>query len=140
MLYLALHWHVRCYLAFGMKTLPKILLALTGVAALSLAYPASVQAVPTTYQYTGNPFTNVGGQYTTSMFVTAMVTLASPLGANHDLSTPVTVISFTISDGVQTLTSGFVENFSFGTGPTGMITLWDVAVVGSSGSIFTALD
>jgi Concanavalin A-like lectin/glucanases superfamily len=33
---------------FGMKALPKILLALTGVAALSLAYPASVQAVPTT--------------------------------------------------------------------------------------------
>jgi hypothetical protein len=33
---------------FGMKALPKILLALTGVAALSLAYPGSVQAVPTT--------------------------------------------------------------------------------------------
>src|SRR5215831_21130736 len=30
-----------------MKALPKILLALTGVAALSLAYPTSVQAVPT---------------------------------------------------------------------------------------------
>src|SRR5262245_27466589 len=122
-----------------MKALPKILFALTAVAALPIAYPASVQAAPTTYVYTGNPFTNVGGQYTTSMFVTAMVTLASPLGANHDLSTPVTVISFTISDGVQTLTSGLVEN-SFGTGPTGMITLWDVVVVGSSGSIFTALD
>ena len=46
---------------FGMKALPKILLALTAVAALSLAYPASVQAVPTTYQYTGNPFTFVIG-------------------------------------------------------------------------------
>jgi hypothetical protein len=33
---------------FGMKALPKILLVLTGVAALSLAYLASVQAVPTT--------------------------------------------------------------------------------------------
>ena len=41
----------------AMKALPKILLALTGVAALSLAYPASLQAVPTTYVYTGNPFT-----------------------------------------------------------------------------------
>ena len=40
-----------------MKALPKILLGLTGVAALSLAYPAWVQAVPTTYHYTGNPFT-----------------------------------------------------------------------------------
>ena len=33
---------------FGMKALPKILLVLIDVAALSLAYPASVQAVPTT--------------------------------------------------------------------------------------------
>ena len=30
-------------------------LIFTAVAALSLAYPAAVQAVPTTYQYTGNP-------------------------------------------------------------------------------------
>ena len=34
-------------------------LIFTAVAALSFAYPASVQAVPTTYQYTGNPFTQV---------------------------------------------------------------------------------
>ena len=33
-------------------------LIFTAVAALSLAYPASVQAVPTTYLYTGNPFTD----------------------------------------------------------------------------------
>jgi len=69
-----------------MKALPKILLGLTGVAALSLAYPAWVQAVPTTYQYTGNPFTQVFGVYTTSDFVTAMVTLAGPLGANMPLT------------------------------------------------------
>ena len=36
-------------------------LMFTGVAALSLAYPASVQAVPTTYRYIGNPFTRVSG-------------------------------------------------------------------------------
>ena len=85
-----------------MKALPKILLALTGVAALSLAYPASVQAVPTTYRYTGNHFTDVCGPYTTSMFVTAMVTLAGPLGANMPL-TDVTPIAFTFFDGVQTI-------------------------------------
>ena len=79
-------------------------LMFTAVAALSLAYPASVQAVPTTYQYTGNHFTDVTGPYTTSDFVTAMVTLAGPLGANMPL-TEVTPTAFTLFDGVQTITN-----------------------------------
>jgi len=86
-----------------MKGLSKILLALTGVAALSIAYPASVQAVPTTYTYTGNHFTNVSGLYTTSDFLTATITLAGPLGANENF-TQVTPIVFKLSDGVQTIT------------------------------------
>ena len=77
-------------------------LMFTAVAALSLAYPASVQAVPTTYVYTGNPFTIVSGPYSTSDFVTAMVTLASPLPANMPL-TQVTPLAFSLSDGVQTI-------------------------------------
>ena len=60
-----------------MKTLPlaaiRCSLIFTAVAALSIVYPASVQGVPTTYQYTGNPFTFVTGSYKTSDFVTAMV-------------------------------------------------------------------
>ena len=44
---------VRCSLMF------------TAVAALSIVYPTSVQAVPTTYQYTRNPFTVVTAPYTT---------------------------------------------------------------------------
>ena len=119
-----------------MKTLSKILLALTAVAALSLAYPASVQAVPTTYQYTGNPFTDVSGPYTMSMFVTAMVTLADPLGANMPL-TQVTPTAFTLSDGVQTITNlnaNFAE-FLFATGALGAITEWYVRVEAEYGEL-----
>jgi hypothetical protein len=97
-------------------------LMFTAVAVLSLAYPASVQAVPTTYHYTGNPYTDVSGSYTTSMFVTAMVTLAAPLPPNF--SGTVTPTAFRFFDGVQTLTNTFLFQFFFTTGPTGEITSW----------------
>ena len=100
-------------------------LMFTAVAALSLAYPASVQAVPTTYQYTGNPFTFVIAPYTTSDFVTAMVTLAGPLGANMPL-TKVTPTAFTLTDGVQTISnlSGTRLLFLFATDAQAHITAW----------------
>ena len=119
-----------------MKALPKILLALIAVAALSVVYPASVQAVPATYKYTGNPFTNVEGVYTTSDFVSGMVTLAGPLAPNIPL-TSVSPTAFTFSDGVQTftnLTPSVDFSFAFATGPTGAITLWNVAVETSAQS------
>ena len=95
----------------------------------------AVQAVPTsnvtTYVYTGNPFTDVSGPYSTSDFVTAMVTLVSPLAANMPL-TGVSPLAFSLSDGVQTLTTlnAFGSVFSFATGPTGMITEWRMQVFG----------
>src|SRR5215471_5063071 len=95
-----------------MKALPKILL------------------VPTTYQYTGNPFTEVVGAYTTSDFVSGTVTLADPLAPNTAL-TSVSPTAFTFSDGVQTFTnlSPSVDfSFTFATGPTGAIILWNVHV------------
>jgi len=119
-------------LFMGMKPLPKILLALTAVAALSIACPAPVQAVPTTYQYTGNPFTTATGNYTTSDFVSGMLTLAGPLAANMPL-TAVTPIAFSFSDGVQTLTQSdvrFPGLFFFATGPSGAITQWEVQLQG----------
>src|SRR5215831_15453575 len=110
-----------------MKALPKILLALTAVAALSVVYPASVQAVPTTYQYTGNPFTTADFPYTTSDYVTVMMTLAEPLPSNfHGDVTPT---AFTISDGVQTFTNttpDFHTFLNFVTNDRGEITFWTV--------------
>jgi hypothetical protein len=113
-------------------------LMFTAVAALSLAYPASVQAVPTTYRYTGNHFTDVSGPYTTSMFVTAMVTLAGPLGANMPL-TEVIPTAFTFSDGVQTISSTQVSahGFRFATNGSGEIIFWDLEVDFASSSILT---
>jgi hypothetical protein len=103
----------------------------TAVAALSVACPASVHAVPTTYQYTGNPFTDVIAPYTTSDFVTALVTLAAPLAPNMPL-TDVTPTAYSLSDGVQTftnLTTGFLgTRFKFQTNGAGEVTRWDVLV------------
>ena len=113
--------------------------------ALSLAYPASVQAVPTTYRYTGNPFTDVSGPYTTSDFVTAMVTLAGPLGANMRL-TEVTsqVTAFTLFDGVQPLRSTIPflvsQVFIFATNASGEIISWHVVVTTFAHIIFTLSD
>jgi hypothetical protein len=108
------------------------------VAALSLAYPASVQAVPTTYQYTGNPFTFAMAPYTTSDFVTAMVTLAGPLGPNMPL-TEVTPTAFTMSDGVQTLRRTGTQSlgFRFATNARGEINFWLVEVDLFQSSIVT---
>src|SRR5262245_58354284 len=97
-------------------------LMFTAVAPLSIAYPASVQAVPTTYKYTGNPFTAVTAPYTTANFVTVMMTLAAPLARNKPLTT-ISPIAFTFSDGVQTITNltpNVTSIFQVVTGPAGM--------------------
>jgi hypothetical protein len=103
-------------------------LMFTGVAALSLAHPASVQAVPTTYEYTGNPFTDVDAPYTTSDFVTAMVTLADKLPPNMPL-TQVNPTAFTLFDGVFGVdgprnSDGF---FLLATDASGAISQWYVS-------------
>ena len=126
-----------------MNTAPKFLFVLTAVAAFSIVYSTSVQAVPATYKYTGNPFTNVEGVYTTSDFVSGMVTLAGPLAPNIPL-TSVSPTAFTFSDGVQTftnLTPSVDFSFAFATGPTGAIILWNVHVATSpSTTLLTVQD
>jgi len=118
-----------------MKT--KIILSLA--IALSVALVAQPMFANTIYSYTGNPFTNVTAPYTTSDFVSAMVTLAGPLAPNMPF-TSVTPTAFTLSDGVQTITNfnaTFPPGFSFATGPTGAITVWHVNAGALSGSINT---
>jgi len=111
-----------------MKTKIISLLAVTITAAL-LSQPMFADI---TYTHTGNPFTDVTGPpYTTSDRVTGTVTLASPLGINLPFGTTVTPLAFSFSDGVQTITNlnanpGSI--FEFGTGPTGAITGWGIAV------------
>jgi len=99
---------------------------------------ASVQAVPITYQYTGNPFTFARAPYTTSDFVSGMLTLAGPLAPNMSL-TAVTPTAFSFSDGVQTITNLTATGtvIEFATGPTGAITGWDVGARTPTGEIDT---
>jgi hypothetical protein len=91
-----------------------------------------------TYTYTGNPFTDVSGPYTTSDRVTATVTLASPFGPNMPL-TIVTPLAFSFSDGVQTITDLNVVSTSiaFETGQTGVITEWEIQVISGFGVVRT---
>jgi len=121
-----------------MKITPKLFFALTGIAALSVVYPASVQAVPITYQYTGHSFTSASGSYTTSDFVSGMLTLAGPLAPNMPLSL-VSPTAFSFSDGVQTITNltATAVSFEFATGPTGAITAWSVDIIDLSSQITT---
>ena len=88
-----------------------------------------------TYEYTGNPFTDVSGIYTTSDRVTGMLTLAHPLAANMSLDF-ITPISFTFTDGHITLGNGFSDPFpliKLGTGPTGAINAWNIQLTRLSG-------
>ncbi|HEY1471916.1 MAG TPA: hypothetical protein VGF61_22950 [Candidatus Acidoferrum sp.] len=97
--------------------------------AVGLLTAASVQAVPTTYSYTGRPFTSVSGPYTTSDFVSGTVTFASPLGDNFPFGS-VSPTAFSFSDGTQTITNAgaSVLASSFGTGPAGQITRWTFVI------------
>ena len=114
----------------------------SAVLALAVGFltAASVQAVPITYQYTGNPFTNTVEPYTTSDFVTGTLTLAGPLAANTPFS-DVAPISFRFSDGVQRISDmnalPVLTAFQVATGPTGAIVGWSINVHGHRGAIIT---
>jgi len=114
-------------------------LMFTAGAALSLAYPASVQAVPTTYNYSGRPFTFAIGPYSTSDFVTIMVTLADPPPPNGSFL-DLTPLAFSMFDGVQTITNlnATFSSFNLRTNNHGIPFRWNVAAGGAEGEIDTS--
>jgi hypothetical protein len=111
-----------------------------GVAlAVGFLTAASVQA-NITYQYIGNPFTDVNGPYTLTDRVTLSVEFASPLGANMAFTdvTPL-VVAFSVSDGVQTKTQplSFDDHVEIGTGPSGLPQDWFIELHTLNGEILT---
>jgi hypothetical protein len=82
--------------------------------------------------YIGNDFTSFTSLYTGADKVTATITLASPLGPSLD-SASVTPVSFTLSDGRQTITQStpgvIVQNLVFSTNTFGSPTDWNVEII-----------
>ena len=112
-----------------------------GVAFL-LSYGVIANAANVTYTYTGNDFTSttLPSSYTTSDSVTGFITLAAPLAANINSfpATSLTPVSFSISNGVQTInTLASGDYFGFKTDASGNISQWQVAVNGTNLHIST---
>jgi len=99
---------------------------------------AATARADTIYTYTGNDFTQAPGPYTTTDFVTVTIDLATALGPNYGSNTIAAddIVSFSFSDGVQTLTSttpGFSATFNdIVTGATGDIISWDINIQNAS--------
>jgi hypothetical protein len=84
--------------------------------------------------YTGNHFTDfdfTNGPHTTSNFVSITLDIHTPLGANYN-SVPLNPISFTASDGLQTITQSNYDplpsQFFVSTDSSGKIIGWNIAL------------
>lgn len=108
-----------------------ILLVSGAILSTSLAARAD-----TTYTYTGNDFTVVYGSFTTSDFVSGAFTLASPLG-NNLLDSPFNPLSFSFSDGLQSITnvdsSVSSDEFEVSTDNSGAIDGWVIGIGSAMG-------
>ena len=104
---------------------------LLGLLAFLFLLDFSPASADTIYTYTGNDFTIATGPYATSDRVTGTIDLATALGDNFGPSLIVPV-SFSFSDGVQTLTNstaGVDANFfGFSTDASGNIVTWNVLI------------
>src|SRR5262249_35833171 len=91
----------------------------------------------TIYTYTGNPFTTIidnastSGTYTTSMNVSVALEFAAPLVANRPLG-PVTPLHWSFSDGRKVLTdvnSNISSHNAVETDGSGKIQSWDLQAI-----------
>jgi hypothetical protein len=116
------------------KKIPGILLVAALFCLSGFAAKAAV-----TYDYTGLDFTRVIGAYTTSDSVTGSFTLASPLGDNLSLSV-ITPVSFSFSDGVNTITSAnaSISLFEVNTDASGNMIYWNITLSLNGADISTA--
>jgi hypothetical protein len=119
-------------------------ISLIGLACLLLS-ATGARADSFTYTYAGNDFTTVTGVYSILDKVTGTFDLSSPLPANLANCTPfctltdesALLVSYTLSDGVQTIIGPPPSSFAFETDAGGQITDWSVAAEESGGVIVT---
>jgi hypothetical protein len=100
-----------------------------------IAFQAPPAKADATYTYAGNAFTGFFGSDSCvasigECQVTGTITLAAPLAPNMTVvccGSNVTAVSFSFTDGVQTVnnTNG-LQFFDFGTNSSGMINAWNV--------------
>lgn len=106
----------------------------TALACLTFFAMALPLAADTVYTYAGNPYTVFNGLSCPSVCgITATLDLAAPLPPDLGspiLLAPVTPLSFSVTDGSNTITQANDDMASFGfvTNASGQITVWDFSV------------
>jgi hypothetical protein len=115
-----------------MKTTAPPTRIVLGIAILMMELGAPMMKASTiTYTYTGNDFTFAISPYTTSNSVTGSFTTSVPLADDLSLAT-ITPISYSFTDGVQTITNltpQLLTTFTdISTDANGNITQWKIAL------------
>ena len=104
---------------------------LVGLAMIGCLLAGAQWSRAATYTYSGNNFNSVSGAYTTSMRVTGTFVLGAPLAPGMPLTEiKPSVLSYSFSDGLQTLTEANSEIVVLlvATDSQGRLTEWLIAV------------
>jgi len=104
-------------------------IAIGSVAGIAMAVLGATSAkASVTYDYIGNDFTNVRGNYTVTDKITGSITFATPLPANLSFPTTEYPTSFIFMDGVEAITnsSALTSLFVLGTDKAGHIKQWNI--------------